>query len=202
MVSQSSSDAPAAGPRCPVVAVASGKGGVGKTNICVNLATLLARRRVRTTLIDADAGVANADVLCGLRPPRRLSAGRSARDVAIQTPGGFVLVPGSHAEVNAAGLVREATLDAGDAAGRLAALSVTAGDAEPDLREALVDGVTGGELILNLRAEGDPDLLRQVAWRALDAVAASRPGLSLSVEHEEFFRPAPPQPTHRDEVTA
>ena len=96
----------------------------------------------------------------------------------------------------------KATLDAGDASGRLAALSVTAGDAEPDLREALVDGVTGGELILNLRAEGDPDLLRQVAWRALDAVAASRPGLSLSVEHEEFFRPAPPQPTHRDEVTA
>lgn len=114
MVSQSSPDAPAAGPRCPVVAVASGKGGVGKTNICVNLATLLARRRVRTTLIDADAGVANADVLCGLRPPRRLSAGRSARDVAIQTPGGFVLVPGSHAEVNAAGLVREATIDAGE----------------------------------------------------------------------------------------
>ncbi len=112
MVSGSADTAAPIGPRCPIVAVASGKGGVGKTNVCVNLATLLARRRVRTTLIDADAGVANADVLCGLRPPRRLSAGRSARDVAIQTPGGFVLVPGSHAEVGAAGLVREATLDA------------------------------------------------------------------------------------------
>ncbi|MEM9380334.1 MAG: GTP-binding protein [Planctomycetota bacterium] len=96
----------------------------------------------------------------------------------------------------------KATLDAGDASGRLAALSVTAGDGEPDLREALVDGVTGGELILNLRAEGDPDLLRRVASKALETCAASRPGLSLVAEHEEFFRPAPPQPTHRDEVTA
>lgn len=94
----------------------------------------------------------------------------------------------------------KATLDAGDASGRLAALSVTSGDGELDLREALVDGVRSGELILNLRAEGDPDALQAMATEALAAATAERPGCSLTVEHEEHFRPAPPQPTHRDEI--
>ena len=100
------------GPVAPVVAVASGKGGVGKTNLCVNLAVLLARRGVRTTLVDADTGVSNADVLCGLRPPRRLTADRSARDVAIAAPGGFVLVPGIQSDPDALHLVQRAIADA------------------------------------------------------------------------------------------
>ncbi len=94
----------------------------------------------------------------------------------------------------------KATLDAGDASGRLAALSMTAGDGVSDLREALVDGVISGELIFNLRAEGDPELLSSVAREALTSCAAARPGLTLKIEHEEFFRPSPPTPTHRDEV--
>ena len=94
----------------------------------------------------------------------------------------------------------KATLDAGDASGRLAALSVTSGDGELDLREALVDGVQSGELILNLRAEVDPSELQAMALAALEAAAGSRPGCSLTVEHEEHFRPAPPEPTHRDEI--
>jgi G3E family GTPase len=94
----------------------------------------------------------------------------------------------------------KATLDAGDASGRLAALSVTSGDGEVDLREALVDGVRAGELIVNLRAEGDPVALKAMVLAALEAAAAARPGCTLEVEHEEHFRPAPPEPTHRDEI--
>jgi len=94
----------------------------------------------------------------------------------------------------------KATLDAGDASGRLAALSVTSGDGEVDLREALVDGVRAGELIVNLRAEGDPVALKAMVLTALEAAAAARPGCTLEVEHEEHFRPAPPEPTHRDEI--
>lgn len=64
---------PASGPRhARVLAVASGKGGVGKTTLCVNLAIALTRAGWRTTLLDADLGMANADVLCGLTPIRRL----------------------------------------------------------------------------------------------------------------------------------
>ncbi len=86
-------------PSAPVVAVASGKGGVGKTNLCVNLAIILSQQGLRVTLVDADLGMANADVLCGLMPQRRLERAVTARDrlpeLAINAPGGFRLVPGS-----------------------------------------------------------------------------------------------------------
>ncbi|MBX3389938.1 MAG: AAA family ATPase [Phycisphaeraceae bacterium] len=97
----------------PVIAVTSGKGGVGKTNVSVNLATLLAERH-RLTLVDADLGMANADILCGVTPARRLqhalpmsdgsvhgrtgahpSAGANLASICLQSPLGFSLVPGS-----------------------------------------------------------------------------------------------------------
>lgn len=85
----------------PVVAIASGKGGVGKTTAAVNLAIALQRLGRRTTLLDADHGLANADVLCGLLPKRRLNAATqhpkpaALTDIATPAPGGFRLVPGS-----------------------------------------------------------------------------------------------------------
>lgn len=84
----------------PVVAIASGKGGVGKTNLSVNLAIALQSRGVRTTLLDADLGMANADVLCGLTPRRRLDEvlfdpAATIDACATIAPGGFTLVPGA-----------------------------------------------------------------------------------------------------------
>lgn len=89
----------------PVVAITSGKGGVGKTSLSVNLAIGLSRRGVRTSLVDADLGLANADLLCGLNPTTRLDAAvdasrsgeprRSLDQIAIKAPGGFRLVPGA-----------------------------------------------------------------------------------------------------------
>ncbi|HEX2839052.1 MAG TPA: AAA family ATPase [Phycisphaerales bacterium] len=95
----------------PVVAITSGKGGVGKTSVAVNVAAALAQRGVRVTLLDADLGLANADVLCGLSPHTRLdtivetgSHRRTIRQIAVEAPGGFRLVPG------AVGLARMANL--------------------------------------------------------------------------------------------
>ena len=51
--------------RARVITVASGKGGVGKTNIVVNLGIVLARRGQVTTIVDADLGLANVDVVLG-----------------------------------------------------------------------------------------------------------------------------------------
>ena len=51
-----------------VITVTSGKGGVGKTNISVNLACLLAKQGKRVVLVDADLGLANVDVILGLTP--------------------------------------------------------------------------------------------------------------------------------------
>ena len=63
----------AATPAASVLAIASGKGGVGKTNIAVNLAITLARSGRRVLLVDADIGTANVDVLMNVQAPYDLS---------------------------------------------------------------------------------------------------------------------------------
>jgi len=91
-------DEPAAR-RARIVAVTSGKGGVGKSNIAVNLAIRLTQMGRRVVLLDGDLGTANADVLCNLPPGRNLAhvvAGRQTlRQAMIDAPGGFHLVPGA-----------------------------------------------------------------------------------------------------------
>ena len=71
-----------------VIAVTGGKGGVGKTNVSVNLSLALAELGRRVMLLDADLGLANVDVLLGLTPKRTLAdviEGRcELRDVMLQ----------------------------------------------------------------------------------------------------------------------
>ncbi|MFK7883122.1 MAG: MinD/ParA family protein [Phycisphaerales bacterium] len=86
--------------KIPVIAIASGKGGVGKTTTSVNLSIALSAMNRRTVLMDADIGLANADVLCGWMPKNRLESaanqdGFTLEDLAIDAPGGFRLIPGS-----------------------------------------------------------------------------------------------------------
>jgi flagellar biosynthesis protein FlhG len=51
-----------------VIAVTSGKGGVGKSNVVANLGLALAQRGLKVLLIDADLGLGNLDILLGLKP--------------------------------------------------------------------------------------------------------------------------------------
>lgn len=89
------------GPAAPMLTIASGKGGVGKTSLAVNLSIALAQLGARPTLLDADIGTANADVLCGLNPKARLDSllhrqrHSSASRIALDAPGGFLLLPGA-----------------------------------------------------------------------------------------------------------
>lgn len=80
-----------------VIAVSSGKGGVGKTNVTVNLAVALARTGQRVMLMDADLGLANVDVLLGLHPTWNLShvirGERSLAEVVVDGPAGVLVVP-------------------------------------------------------------------------------------------------------------
>ncbi len=85
--------------RAHVVAVASGKGGVGKTMYAVNIAIALAARGHRVVLFDADMGLANADIVLGVEPTctwSDLIAGRREIDeVVIDAPGHIAFVPGA-----------------------------------------------------------------------------------------------------------
>ncbi len=90
----------------------------------------------------------------------------------------------------------KATLDA-DTEGQLAVVSMVTSDGAPDVRESLLDRVEGGSLIVNLRAEADPELLIRATDEALREVLGACAGLHWKMEHEEHFRPAPPVPVHR-----
>jgi flagellar biosynthesis protein FlhG len=81
------------------LAITSGKGGVGKTNVVVNLAVALARLRHRVVVLDADFGLGNVDVLLGLAPRAHLghvlSGEKMLRDVIVGGPEGIHIIPAS-----------------------------------------------------------------------------------------------------------
>ncbi len=82
-----------------VIAVTGGKGGVGKSNISVNLSIALAELRRRVVLMDADLGLANIDVLLGIKAEKNLSdvlnGSCSLSEVMVNGPAGVKVVPAS-----------------------------------------------------------------------------------------------------------
>ncbi|HSH28947.1 MAG TPA: MinD/ParA family protein [Thiohalobacter sp.] len=82
-----------------VITISSGKGGVGKTFVAVNLAVEAARRGLKVCLFDADLGLANVDILLKLQPERTLVdviEGRcTLREILLPTEYGVDVVPGS-----------------------------------------------------------------------------------------------------------
>lgn len=82
-----------------VIAVTGGKGGVGKSNVSVNLAIALAELGRRVVVLDADLGLANIDILLGLSAARTienvLQGECELRDIMVRGPGGIRVVPAS-----------------------------------------------------------------------------------------------------------
>lgn len=80
-----------------VIAVSSGKGGVGKTNSVVNLAVAFSRMGKKVLLLDADLGLGNLDVLLGLAPRYNmghiLRGEKKMEEVLIKGPGGIMILP-------------------------------------------------------------------------------------------------------------
>jgi flagellar biosynthesis protein FlhG len=104
-----------------VIAVTSGKGGVGKTNVAVNLSVSLAEAGQRVLLFDADLGLANVDIALGLKPKydiQHVIAGEhSLDDILLPGPAGIHVIPAS------SGVARMASLSAPEQAGLVRAFS-------------------------------------------------------------------------------
>lgn len=80
-----------------VIAISGGKGGVGKTNVSLNTAISLADKGKKVLVLDADLGLANVDVMLGLRVQRNLSHVLSGEceldDIIIEGPSGINIIP-------------------------------------------------------------------------------------------------------------
>lgn len=80
-----------------VIAISSGKGGVGKTNVSVNLSLALVATGQNVLLLDADLGLANVDLLLGLRSEYNLShvisGERTLEEVIVRGPEGLSIIP-------------------------------------------------------------------------------------------------------------
>ncbi|QPJ65450.1 MAG: MinD/ParA family protein [Candidatus Nitrohelix vancouverensis] len=84
-------------PHLRTLAVSSGKGGVGKTNVVANLAYALSKQGRKTLVVDADLGLNNIDILLGLAPKfhigHALSGEKTVDEIIIEGPGGIHLLP-------------------------------------------------------------------------------------------------------------
>jgi len=83
--------------RATIIAITSGKGGVGKTNVVINLAVALARLGHRIGILDADFGLGNIDVMLGLTPTVHLghflTGERTFEDIVVEGPLGVRIIP-------------------------------------------------------------------------------------------------------------
>lgn len=94
-----------------VITVTSGKGGVGKTNLVVNLAIALSRLGQRVAVMDADLGLANVDIILGLLPMHNLydvvKGAKSLDEIILTGPEGMKVIPGGSGLAELANLAPE-----------------------------------------------------------------------------------------------
>ena len=89
------------------------------------------------------------------------------------------------------------TLDPEEGIGDLAVINLVRNDYVAELSQELQDSLQAGQIILNIRAEIAPDLLKSAVEAALKNCSKANPEVRATLEHLEFFQPGKPQPTHR-----
>jgi len=164
--------------KSPVVfSVTSGKGGVGKTNISVNLAYCFQQMGYRSVLLDADLGLGNVDVLLGLVPRYNLFhlfyQGMDIERVMFKTPYGFTILPA------ASGVSEMLTLSSGQKLELLEALDPL----EDEVDFFLVDtgaGINDNVLYFNMAVQRRVIVLSPEPTSLTDAYALIK---VLSLKH-------------------
>jgi flagellar biosynthesis protein FlhG len=120
-----------------VIAITSGKGGAGKTNLSVNLGIALAQTGQRVAILDADMGLANVDILLGVYPKFNLShvlsGERTLPEIMLEGPSGIRVIPG------ASGIQKMAELSATEQAAMIRAFS----EIDQELDVLIVDTAAG-----------------------------------------------------------
>ena len=120
-----------------VIAVTGGKGGVGKSNVSVNLGIALSEMGHKVVILDADLGLANIDVLLGLTANRTienvLQGECSLKEILVKGPGGISIVPAS------SGTQRLSQLNSMEHAGLIQAFS----DLGDDIDVLIIDTAAG-----------------------------------------------------------
>ena len=89
------------------------------------------------------------------------------------------------------------TFSSEESLGGIAVINLVRNDYVPEVSLALEEPVHSGELVVNLRAEAEPEVLRDCVRSAVSGLAEHFGGLDARLEHLEHFRPGKPQPTHR-----
>jgi G3E family GTPase len=90
------------------------------------------------------------------------------------------------------------TLSPDNGIGDIAAVNLVRSDFVPELSLRLEGPVNSGQLIINLRAEADPERLREAVASAVAELSSATGGVEARLDHLEHFRPGKPVPTHRD----
>jgi flagellar biosynthesis protein FlhG len=120
-----------------VIAITSGKGGVGKTNLAVNLGIALSQSGKRVALLDADMGLANVDILLGIYPKFNLShvlsGDKTLPEIMLDGPSGLRVIPG------ASGIQKMSELSSVEQAAVIRAFS----EIDQDLDVLIVDTAAG-----------------------------------------------------------
>ncbi|MDA7559880.1 cobalamin biosynthesis protein P47K [bacterium] len=89
------------------------------------------------------------------------------------------------------------TLSPDKGLGEIAVINLVRNDFIPELSQELPEDITEGQLIINLRAEANPTLLKQAVIEAIQQMKTDHPEVKGTLDHVEHFRPGKPEPTHR-----
>jgi flagellar biosynthesis protein FlhG len=199
-----------AGPRARSLVLTSGKGGVGTSNLALNLAIALGERGQRVVLVDADLGLANIDLLCGLVPSCDLgdvlTGDRTLDEAIVRGPGGIRIIPGAHASrtlIEAMGdssrrLVEELTalesgadllvVDAGSGLGSSIATLAAAADEVLVVTTPEPTSVADAHAAINrLRRLASPPSLGAIVNQATSSLEASEVLARLTASSRQFF---------------